>query len=74
MNTKDQRPEGGPEQPVKDVPQTGNASNPTPYDKSTDPAEHQLLGEQAEKYLREVAAPEDYPDAQDELDAENQKE
>jgi len=41
----------------------GNASNPAP---NADPSQDkQLLGERAEKYLREVASIEDLPDAQD---------
>lgn len=45
----------------------GNASNPAPDDDSFSPSPgNQLLDEKAEKYLREVASPEDYPDAQDE--------
>jgi len=49
----------------------GNASNPSPNDDGTDsPAGEQLLGKQAEKYIREVANIEDVPDAndQEELD------
>ena len=45
----------------------GNASNPSPH-YETAPAGNQLLGEQAEKYLREAANIEDVPDAQDQLD------
>ena len=44
----------------------GNASNPSPNDDSTDSsAGDQLLGKQAEKYIREVANIEDVPDASD---------
>lgn len=59
---------------------TGNASNPAPDDDSLSPTpDNQLLGEKAEKYLREVASIEDVPDAQDqrEMDEtlrENKKE
>ena len=49
--------------------QTGNASNPSPKEE-TQPAGNQLIDERGEKYLREVAGPEDYPDAQDEQDME----
>ena len=49
--------------------QTGNASNPSPHDNTTDPVQHnQLLDAHAEKYLREVASIEDVPDAQDQQD------
>jgi hypothetical protein len=49
---------------------TGNASNPTPH-KDADPvSNNQLLGERAEKYLRESANIEDEPDAQDQLNAD----
>ena len=45
---------------------TGNASNPPPEnDVFERPEGSQLLGEKAEKYLREVASIEDLPDAQD---------
>ena len=44
---------------------TGNASNPSPHHDEA-PTDKQLLNKRAEKYLREVANPEDYPDAQDE--------
>jgi len=45
----------------------GNTSNPSPNDnKEASATGDQLLGEQAEKYLREVANIEDLPDAQDE--------
>ena len=43
---------------------TGNASNPSPQD-DTAPAGNQLLDEKAEKYLREAAPIEDYPDEQE---------
>ena len=45
--------------------ESGNASNPSPHP-DTQPAGNQLLDARAEKYLREVASPEDYPDAKDE--------
>ena len=43
---------------------TGNASNPTPEDQETSAGPDQLIDKQGEKYLREVASPEDYPDAE----------
>ena len=46
---------------------TGNASNPSPHE-GTAPPDKQLLGAQAEKYLREAANIEDVPDAQDQED------
>lgn len=50
---------------------TGNASNPSPHNKDMEPAgNNQLLGEKAEKYLRESANIEDEPDAQDQKEAE----
>jgi len=48
---------------------TGNASNPPLKDDTFEPASNnQLIDERGEKYLREVASMEDYPDAQDEQD------
>lgn len=74
--TTGERPEN-----AKPVAPTGNASNPTPYDEELNNAgNEQLLGKGAEKYLREVASIEDYPDpqeqkeAEDTLDGENNKE
>jgi hypothetical protein len=50
---------------------TGNASNPSPHeDRVTGAESEQLLGKEAEKYLRESANIEDLPDPQDELDAD----
>jgi len=50
---------------------SGNASNPTPHEKDMEPANsNQLLDEKAEKYLRESANIEDMPDAQDQLEPE----
>ena len=43
----------------------GNASNPAPNEDVGAPNENQLIDKKGEKYLREVAAPEDYPDEQD---------
>ena len=44
----------------------GNASNPAPRpDDNERLSDNQLLSEGAEKYLREVASIEDYPDARD---------
>jgi hypothetical protein len=50
---------------------TGNASNPEPAIAAKKP--NQLLHKKAEKYLRESGNIEDYPDAQDEEEAEEQK-
>jgi hypothetical protein len=49
---------------------TGNASNPSPKDDETQRAGNQLIDQRGEKYLREVASPEDYPDAEDEQEME----
>ena len=44
----------------------GNASNPLPQPNDSESMHsEQLLGKEAEKYLREVASIEDVPDAQD---------
>jgi hypothetical protein len=43
----------------------GNASNPAPNEEAGAPEGNQLIDKKGEKYLREVAAPEDYPDEQD---------
>jgi hypothetical protein len=52
--------------------QTGNASNPSPDDRSFDDAgNEQLLDKNAEKYLRESASIEDLPDAKDQQEMEN---
>jgi len=48
----------------------GNASNPSPHNHDLEPHSNQLLDKRAEKYLREVASPEDYPDAEDEQEME----
>lgn len=49
----------------------GNASNPPLKEDQLEPAHsNQLIDERGEKYLREVAPIEDYPDAQDEQDME----
>lgn len=51
--------------------ETGNASNPAPHNSDLEPDNNnQLLDGRAEKYLREVASPEDYPDEEDWQDAE----
>lgn len=51
--------------------ETGNASNPSPHNEKMEPANNnQLLNEKAEKYLRESASIEDYPDAQDQSEAD----
>ena len=47
----------------------GNASNPSPNDDRNEAlSDNQILTEGAEKYVREVASIEDYPDAKDEAD------
>ena len=43
----------------------GNASNPAPNEDAIAPEGNQLIDKRGEKYLREVASPEDYPDEQD---------
>ena len=49
----------------------GNASNPSPHNRQMEPTtNNQLLGETAEKYLRESGNIEDEPDAQDQHDAD----
>jgi hypothetical protein len=51
--------------------ETGNASNPSPHDDKMEPAaNNQLLNERAEKYLRESASVEDYPDPEDQSEAD----
>jgi len=50
--------------------ETGNASNPSPHNEKMEPVNDQLLNEKAEKYLRESASIEDYPDAQDQSEAD----
>ncbi len=45
--------------------ETGNASNPSSNAGANAPNSNQLLDEKAEKYLRESAPVEDYPDEQD---------
>jgi hypothetical protein len=47
------------------VANTGNASNPSAPDREPLTGSDQLLDEKAEKYLRESANIEDYPDAED---------
>ena len=48
---------------------TGNASNPSPENvDSKSPVSNQLIDENAEKYLREIASIEDVPDARDQQD------
>ena len=60
-----QKPTGEPDDSKFPPADYGNASNPSPHPDEA-PQENQLLGKRAEKYLREVASPEDYPDAEDE--------
>ena len=50
---------------------TGNASNPAPGDKDSLPSGNQVLGKEAEKYLREVANIEDVPDAADQQEMDD---
>jgi hypothetical protein len=53
--------------------QTGNASNPSPDDRSMDDTgNNQLLDKNAEKYIRESASIEDLPDARDQQEMEDQ--
>lgn len=60
------------EQPEENKPpttSTGNASNPPLKDERFEPVQNnQLINERGEKYLRETASLEDYPDAQDDQD------
>jgi hypothetical protein len=49
---------------------TGNASNPTPHGENIPVTTKQVLGKQAEKYIRESGNIEDMPDAQDEENAD----
>ena len=49
---------------------TGNASNPSP-ETNFAPNENQLLGKEAERYLREAGNIEDLPDAADEKEMDN---
>ncbi len=61
-NTQHQQPSND-KQPSVNI---GNASNPAPRPDELGPmSDNQLLTEGAEKYLREVASVEDYPDARD---------
>jgi hypothetical protein len=53
----------------RNAPGTGNASNPSP-DNQLKPQANQLIDEKGEKYLREVASIEDLPDAQDDVEKE----
>ena len=53
----------------------GNASNPSPNQDELQPSlQKQVLPEVAEKYLREAASVEDYPDAKDGDELEKMKE
>ena len=63
LNQKEKSPSSDESMPAAD---TGNASNPSPYNKEMKSAAHkQLLDEKAEKYLRESGNIEDMPDALD---------
>lgn len=51
---------------------TGNASNPSPQeDKVESSGRSQLLGKEAETYLREAGNIEDLPDANDQAEADD---
>jgi hypothetical protein len=60
MNTDPQQTNDGTDRTT-----AGNASNPGHRPDDVRPNGNSLLGEKAEKYLREVAPIEDLPDAQD---------
>ena len=65
QNDSNQYPKGG-KLPAAG---TGNASNPPEKDDTFEPTNNsQLIDERGEKYLREIASIEDYPDAQDQQD------
>ena len=67
-NRKNQPGETGKERlPAAD---TGNASNPSPGNANESEGTNQLLNQEAEKYLREVASIEDLPDARDQENME----
>jgi hypothetical protein len=68
MNTnRNDIPDGGPDREGKlPAAGTGNASNPSPHEDLQPAGGNQLIDKRGEKYLREVASPEDYPDAEDE--------
>lgn len=51
---------------------TGNASNPSSRNNDLEPEGNQLIDERGEKYIREVASIEDYPDAEDEQGMEEE--
>ncbi|WP_121352129.1 hypothetical protein [Flavisolibacter nicotianae] len=51
---------------------TGNASNPSPQENNfASPGRSQLLGKEAETYLREAGNIEDLPDANDQAEADD---
>ncbi|HVK97867.1 MAG TPA: hypothetical protein VM368_08620, partial [Flavisolibacter sp.] len=50
---------------------SGNASNPSPDSDHDTSNNNQLIDEKGEKYLREVASIEDYPDPQDDKDMDD---
>jgi hypothetical protein len=71
MNPDQPQHNPGPQEGKLPPAETGNASNPTPHDTDKEPVgTSQLIDKMGEKYLREGAAPEDYPDPQDQQDAE----
>lgn len=53
------------------TPETGNASNPTPQQELFETPNNSLLGDKAEKYLRESGNIEDMPDPQEQQNAED---
>lgn len=59
--------------PNPNAAQSGNASNPSPQTEPS-PMGEQLISAQGEKYLREVANIEDYPDAQDQQKMDESRE
>ena len=66
-DNREQYKDPGPDAPGKmPAAGTGNASNPSPRDEMEPFSDNQLIDERGEKYLREVASIEDYPDAEDE--------
>lgn len=60
---------------VKKSVDIGNASNAGPHDQRFEPADsnNQLLDKNAEKYLRQVASPEEMPDAEESQELDEQE-
>jgi hypothetical protein len=69
QHDKQQQPSEGAMPPAP----TGNASNPSPREGMGPAGGNQLINEKGEKYLREVASPEDYPDARDEQEMDEKE-